>query len=123
MEVLIPEDCGNAPRVNIVGRFVANWAEGNTEAMSKWLSTDVVWNPVPAEELVGVDAVLSQIPAEQPERVDVNTIITHGRLASCDGTLTFKDSVQHFSLVFRFTSASKKAQIKTVRAFLVAGAE
>lgn len=43
MKLVLPTDCGNAPRIAIVGEFVTNWAKRDAEAMTAWLTDDVTW--------------------------------------------------------------------------------
>jgi hypothetical protein len=123
MEIKLPTDCGNAPRIGIVGDFAVNWAAGETESVAEWLAEDARWI------LVGGNAQEGTEPADAvpvpflPERVEVISIITHGRLASCDGYLERQDKRMSFSHVFRFTSTSKNAKIAEVRSFCIQSGE
>lgn len=118
MKIVLPTDCGNAPRTSIVGEFVTHWAKNDAKAMTAWLTDDVTWT-VPGRELAG-DIVPSDFacPGSTPSYLEVNTIITHGRLASCDGFIDFESVRMHFSHVFKFASTSKAAKIREARTYL-----
>lgn len=105
MDVTLPTDCGNAPRIGVVGDFVTAWAAGDEEKQKEWLRDDTEWHVLGAESPSG------------PTALRVSTIITHGRLASCDGVLEYGDDKQPFSHVFRFASTSKTAKIAEIRTY------
>lgn len=56
-------------------------------------------------------------PPWQPDRLEVLAVITHGRLAACDGVLSAGDKRLRFSHVFRFASTSKTAKVAEVRTY------
>lgn len=119
MKTILPTDCGNSPRINIVGQLVTNWAKSNVEAMTAWLADEVSWT------VVGRDAAIDEVigdfacPVNTPIYLKVHTIVTHGRLASCDGFFESESSRIHFSHVFTFSSTSKTAKIRESRTYLV----
>lgn len=119
MKTVLPADCGNSPRIAIVGEFVTNWAERSTEAMAGWLTDDAEWTIVGDETVNGEDLVSRVCPLSTPHLLEVTSIITHGRLASCDGFLDTDSGRLFFSHVFRFASTSKTAKIREARTYLV----
>lgn len=119
MEINFPSDCGNAPRLTVVGDFIANWAKGNTDAVSEWLAVDATWTVVGQQAYSGPSAAVEVRPGIVPEQMDVLSIITHGRLASCNGFLTNRSTRIDFSHTFRFTSTSKTAKIMDARSYCI----
>lgn len=119
MKTLLPTDCGNAPRISIVGEFVTNWAKSDTEAITAWLTDDVNWTIVGHETVSGEGAPGQVCPDGPTSYIEVTSIITHGRLASCDGFLDSDSGRISFSHVFRFASTSKTAKIREARTYLV----
>lgn len=119
LEISLPADCGNAPRMVIVGDFVANWAKGNAAAVAEWLSDDISWTVVGDDTHTGSYSSLETTPPIHAERVEVLSIMTHGRLASCDGYLEAKKTRTYFSHVFRFASTAKTAKIAELRSYLI----
>ena len=119
MEIKLPSDCGNAPRIGVVGEFAVNWAQGRTDAVSEWLAADASWTLVGRDTYRGPGAPPEVIPTFSPERVEVISIITHGRLASCDGYLESADKRVSFSHALRFVSTSKTAKIAELRSYCI----
>lgn len=119
MEIKLPTDCGNAPRIGIVGDFVVNWAKGDTEAVSEWLADDASWTLVGGDAPRGPEATQELHPPVSPDRMEVNSIITHGRLASCDGNLEGGGRRIDFSHAIRFASTSKNAKIAELRSYCI----
>jgi len=119
LEIQLPTDCGNAPRIGIVGDFAVQWARGDTEALAEWLADDVTWTRVGGATHSGVESAVDSVPPFAPQRVEVISIITHGRLASCDGYLEADGRRVDFSHALRFASTSKNAKIAAVRSYCI----
>ncbi|MFE8885030.1 hypothetical protein ACFYLX_04195 [Pseudarthrobacter enclensis] len=119
MKITMPSDCGNAPRLGIVGDFAVNWAAGDAAALSLWLSDDARWTVVGAGIHSGPGAAGQAMPPFTPERVQVISVITHGRLASCDGYLEAGSRRVAFSHTFRFAGASKTAKVVELRSYCI----
>lgn len=119
MRFTLPTDCGNSPRITIVGEFVTAWVERDAQAMAAWLADDAVWT-LPGREAPHDDATADHGHDDIASgRLEVTSIITHGRLASCDGFLESDSGRTHFSHVFRFASTSKNAKIAEARTYLI----
>lgn len=119
MEIKLPTDCGNAPRIGIVGDFAVNWAKGDAESLSDWLAADARWALVGGDTHRGPEAAGEASPSFSPERVEVTSIITHGRLASCDGYLEAGGRRLGFSHALRFATTSKTAKIAELRSYCI----
>lgn len=119
MEITLPADCGNAPRTIIVGEFVVNWAKGDTGAVAEWLGDDASWALVGEDTHLGPEGASATGPHLDAERLEVLSIVTHGRLASCDGYLEAGTTRIDFSHVFRFAGASKTAKIAELRTYSI----
>lgn len=123
MEIILPTDCGNSPRMILVEEFVVNWAAGYEAAMTAWLADDFSWT------LVGGttdgagrhgDSGGRPIPwpPRAPHRIEILSTITHGRLAACDGFVSDADGRVDFCHVLHFTGAAKTARISGIRTYL-----
>lgn len=119
MKINLPADCGNAPRMIIVGEFVVNWAKGDTDAVAEWLCDDASWSLVGEGTHIGPDSSREAGPRIGAERLEVLSIVTHGRLASCDGYLEAGTTRIAFSHVFRFAGASRSAKVAELRTYSV----
>lgn len=96
-----------------------NWAIGNEEAVSKWLADDANWTLVGGDTHSGPDSAEKISPPFTPERVEIISVITHGRLASCDGFLEAGGKRIDFSHALRFASTSKTAKISVLRSYCI----
>ncbi len=119
MKLNLPSDCGNSPRITIVGDFLVAWAKGDTDALAEWLSDDASWAIVGAETHTGTGGLAKVVPRVPPEQLEVLSIVTHGRLASCDGYLVAGGKRVSFSHAIRFAGAAKLAKIAEIRSYLI----
>lgn len=119
MQIILPTDCGNAPRINIVGEFIVNWAKANTKVLSEWLTEEASWTIIGQGTHDGPQAAQHTSPPFTPERLEVAAIITHGRLASCDGYLETGDRRIHFNHSIRFAGAVKTSKIVQIRSYCI----
>lgn len=124
MKITFPEDCGNAPKKQQLRDLMIALIQGSTDAASELMADGVVWEIVGRERLVGIDAVLKHfgaISGGKPSEFRIHQIITHGKTAALNATLTMNDGMQlEFCDVFEFTGASKTAKVKEVRSYRVA---
>ena len=119
MDIKLPTDCGNAPRIGIVADFAVAWAKGDAPTVSSALAENASWTIVGGETFTGPAAAEQVSPPFLPERVELISIITHGRLASCDGYLEADGKRLNFSHAIRFASTSKTAKIAELRSYLI----
>ena len=115
MEMTIPEDCGNSPRMAIVAEIAAAWAAGEEDSVREWLREDVAWT------LVGEHAPASDGYVRPPltaESGEILTVLNHGRLAACDGYLMREGERVDFCHVIRFAGTTKTAKIREIRTYL-----
>ncbi|ACV09154.1 nuclear transport factor 2-like protein [Jonesia denitrificans] len=119
MHVTLPTDCGNAPRIDIVGQFAVHWAKGDTDFLQEWLTDGAHWDVIGRATLTADASLTEVIPPMTPERVEVISVITHGRLASCDGYIEAGSRRISFSHVFRFASTAKTSKIAELRSYWI----
>lgn len=95
----IRDDCGNSPRMAIVVDLVSAWAADQEHVVREWLRKDVEWT------LVG-DATATTggyvPPPISTERGEILTVLSHGRVAACDGYLQQGGERVDFCHVIRF---------------------
>lgn len=119
MKITLPTDCGNAPRIDILGEFVTHWASGGIDRLRRWLADNATWSIAGRASSDGPVDLNAIVPGFAVEVLEVRSVITHGRLASCDGTLTAGDTRLDFSHTFRFASTAKSAKVAEVRSFCI----
>lgn len=114
MNITLPTDCGNSPRMALVADLAVAWVVDDRETLEQWLVDE------PSHQIFG-----QPLPKSPISEVVVLGAINHGRSGSCDGYLDFADSAQpriRFSHTFSFTSTTKTAKVKEVRTLLAAEA-
>lgn len=116
MDIVIPSDCGNSPRMAIVSQFSVDWAAGNPDAIEPLLAEDASWN------LIGADAHKGARVPSPPGKitaVEVVVAMSHGKVAACEGVLHNGDERISFCHIFRFAGATKTAKITEIRSYLI----
>lgn len=119
MDTTLPTDCGNSPRIGIVAGFVTHWAAGNADEVAEWLTDTAEWHVVACDTHTGPDAIAEMFPHPTPDRLTLHSVISHGRLASCDGVYETAGRRVHFSHAFRFAGAVKTSKIAEIRSYFV----
>ncbi|WP_417233455.1 hypothetical protein [Arthrobacter sp.] len=117
-DIILPQDCGNSPRLLLVGDLIVAWARGDRAAVEPRLADDFSWSVVGAATDSGPHQPGIPRPGLEPERIEILSTITHGRLAACDGFLADGPRRVDFCHVLHFTGASKTARIAAVRTYL-----
>ena len=115
MEITIPEDCGNSPRMTIVAEIAAAWAAGEDASVRAWLTQDAQWTLVGADDPPAEGYVPPPMVADSGE---ILTVLNHGRLAACDGYLRRGSERVDFCHVIRFAGTTKTARIREIRTYL-----
>lgn len=118
MKIHIPSDCGNAPRIGVVSDFVSAWAKNDVELLAGWVTDDVTWLMIGTGSSIGSDALADAVPGIEADALHLQSVITHGRLAACDGYLE-GDTRLFFSHVFRFKNTAKTSKIAEIRTYLI----
>lgn len=127
MDLRVPTDCGNSPRMALVAEIITAWASGDDALVHGWLSDDVLWSLVGARNPEDVssspdggDAVTAVIvpPPFDADHGEILTVLNHGRLAACDGYLVRGRERVDFCHVIHFAGVAKTARIREVRTYL-----
>ncbi len=113
MELRLPTGCGNAPRIHIVADFTGLWAASDA-AIEAMLAPECTW------WVNGELAAVPDVPSlsGDAERVELRSVITHGREAACEGTLLASGGAIDFCHVIRFAGAAKTARVVEVRTYI-----
>lgn len=120
MEITIPEDCGNSPRMEIVSQVSVEWAERKTDALHARLADGFQWTFVGAgDDPSGhTGGAIPDLPGAV-ESIEILTAISHGKTAACEGIMHIENKRVDFCHIFRFSGAAKSAKIAEVRTFLI----
>lgn len=121
MELIIPENCGNAPRVDIVHKIGQALAGSLDASESVYLDHGTRWSHVGGETLVGI-ATIAAVVAQQPQvhTLEFSQTLTHGRFAATHGVLEIEGGGRlAFSHFFTFASTAKTARVRQIRTFAI----
>ncbi|MGI8314182.1 nuclear transport factor 2 family protein [Halobacillus mangrovi] len=123
LEVICDDDCGNAPKKQLIKEFNLAFATNNVEFVISCVSDDIKWNIVGDQFIQGKKAfseALQQMKESNISKIHMKNIITHGRTGAADGTLFFNGGKQiHFCDIIMFTSAGKQAKIKELTSYVI----
>ncbi len=121
-DVVVDVGCGNSPRMALVRDLNIAFATGDLDAILLWLDDDVTWNLVGMTRLDGKAAVgqwLREKASDLPTSMEIETILSHGKLASASGTIAWGDDTWAMSGVYVFRSAARTARIAQIDTFLI----
>lgn len=117
------EDCGNAPRKNLLKRYNIAYAQNDFDFCLEWVADDIVWEMIGEQRFEGKQAfekALAQMKENEVQMLQIHQIITHGNVASANGTLTFVDGKQWaYCDVYQFRGFSKTAKIRTISSYVI----
>lgn len=121
MKMIIPKGCDNAPRKQIVIDFTVAVLTGQSDVIKEYAHEDVMWNHLKEQkETAGLDALLSDWnhEGETIDSLEIYQVITHGKSASINGTITLCDGSKiDFCDVYTFSSAAKSGKVKEVKSY------
>lgn len=116
----IPEMCNDSPRRKLIVELNVGFAEGNAAKVMPFLSDAIVWEMANDKILYGFEEVsdfLEQIEKYKADRLVIRSMITHGKMAACNGLLKYGDEEVHFADFYEFTSAGS-ATIKKITSYI-----
>lgn len=123
VQVNVKPDCGNAPKKLFLRDFHIGLANQDRTLVLDSVADAVQWEQVGSQTLQGKSAfeqALNKVWETQLQEVTIDQIITHGNVASVNGTA--KDAqgkVYGFCDVYVFTSHAKHARIKSITSYRI----
>ena len=120
MKIIVPEDCGNAPKKALIRDFNIAFAKNETEKILEYMSDDITWNMVGNKVIHGkkeAGEMLKTMEGEIATELIMNTIITHGSTAAANGEMRFPSVTIAFCDVYEFSGHDSNAKIKTLTSY------
>ena len=122
-EIVVPEDCGNAPRKAWLRDFNVAFIEGDIEKTLGFVAEDVTWELVgegTIEGREGMRAWLQSTAGKQARRVEFEHFITHGRTAAINGSYEMESgSSFRFCDIYEFTNAKSDSPISNYTSYVI----
>ena len=122
IKLIVPEDCGNAPRKLILRDFNIAIITNKQDFLLDNIADNISWNIIGQSLVEGRDnfiGKINEINHNMVTKLEFYNIITHGYTASANGKLTLEEKIYDFCHVYRFTSAGKKAKIKEITSYII----
>ena len=123
MDIIIPKDCGNAPKKQILIQFTLAVWNKKMDVIQQYAHESIEWHQLKIKKTSGLHEFMEAIQAGSTktiERLEVFHVITHGKWASMNGVITYEDkSIVDFCDVYTFNNHSKSAKIIEVKSYQV----
>ena len=121
LKVVCHENCGNAPRKEILRDLTIALVTKNIPYIQEWFSENIVWRLIGNRQFTEKEQVLKHISSMStsvPLQLKIDNIITHGKVASINGNVKFQEGkILEFCDVYEFVSAGKNAKIKDILSY------
>ncbi len=122
MKITCKPDCGNAPKMELIRQLSIALASVDVARVSEIITDNVTWNIVGDRIKQGKSNVLStliEISDTRINKLELTTIVTHGRDGAVHGTFKLESGqVFAFSEFFAFTSV-KDAKVKAITTYII----
>jgi len=121
-DVVVDVGCGNSPRMALIRDFNVALATGDLDDALAMLADEVTWHRVGVSSLEGkavVSAWLADSLATLPTAMTIETILSHGKLASASGTVVREGESWAMAEVYHFRSTAKTAPIVRIDSYRI----
>ena len=122
VNVVCVEDCGNAPKKQLLKEFNIALAMNNQEYILENVTDDIHWNIIGKRLIEGKENIMEvmNLLSQNVKEIQISTIITHGKTGSTNGVLIFTDNQKYgFSNVFIFNSSRNTAKVKEMSSYII----
>ncbi|MEO0565495.1 MAG: nuclear transport factor 2 family protein [Chloroflexota bacterium] len=121
-EIVAPPNSDNAPRKQFLLDYNIAFVRGDFDFVLAHAHDDFVWRIVGESTVTGkaaFEAKLREMPTDPAQHLEVETIITHGRTASINGTITDAVGTRYgFCDVVQFVN-TKHNIIKSLTSYVI----
>lgn len=122
MKITVPEDCGNAPRKELIRDLNIAFGENNQEKILEFMADDIEWVFVGKQIMNGKEEVakfLETMGDDKAEELILDTIVTHGDEAAADGVLKYPKFAIAFCDIYKFTGHDKDSKIQRLTSYAI----
>lgn len=119
-KILIDTDCNNAPKKQYIKDFNIAFAHAELEKVSDMMSDDAVWVIIGKGEWSGkkdIKKMLSDMNVSEADELLLENILSHGKLCSANGYITYDKDKIAFSDVYEFEGHGKNVKIKKMTSY------
>lgn len=122
MKIVVPDDCGNAPRKELIRDLNIAFAENKKEKILEFMADDIEWIMVGKQIMNGKEEAakfLKTMGDDVAEELILDTCVTHGDTAAADGVIKYAEMSIAFCDVYKFTGHDKNAKIKQLTSYAI----
>lgn len=119
-KITIDADCENAPKKQYVKDFNVAFAHSDMKKVVEMMSDDAEWIVVGKGRWSGkesIEKILQEMNTPKANELYLEHILSHGRLCSANGVITYKNSQVAFCDVYEFENHGKEAKIKKMTSY------
>lgn len=122
MQTNIPAYCGNSPKMQLIVDFNLAFAKASTAEVLEYLHPDIHWEMIGDKLLEGHDAIAAFITKNanlQVKSWTITSVLSHGKLAACQGSMEIGRQTIHFADFYEFASHAAKAKIISIKTLAI----
>ena len=123
IDILIPDDCDNAPRRLTLVNIYKAIASKDEEFIADHIMSDVVWDLIAEKKRVGTSETITyfnELVDTKMIKIEINTVLTHGRYGAVNGCFIFKEKPSmSFCDMYTFSSAAKSGKVISVASYVI----
>src|SRR5215203_2608203 len=121
-KITVGEDCGNAPKKELLRDFNIAFVKGDVDHLLQNLTDDICWTMVGDRLFEGKEQVakmVEQASKTKTTELTINNIITHDNTGAVDGVIKLEnDTTYAYCDIYRFGSA-KNVKIKEISSYVI----
>lgn len=124
VRIITVEDCGNAPKKQIIRDFLTALAERNTENAVQLIDNEICLHAPNQSKMVGLESVMrylqQKLIGENVEQLKIDNILSHGNQCAANGSMNRQNgTTTWFSAFFLFDGYRKNAKIKEITLYTI----
>lgn len=121
VEVVVEEDCGNAPKKAAIRDWLVALASGKPRDVMSQLADDVEWTIAGEGTITGsteITTLVDGLAGRPITTLVIDNILSHGKRVSADGSLKLDDgTVIRFAHFYTFRGHGRTAPIARITTF------
>ncbi|MGB3633319.1 MAG: nuclear transport factor 2 family protein [Rubrobacteraceae bacterium] len=123
VDVVVEEDCGNAPKKVLIKDWLVSLATGEIDAVTSQLTEDAQWDVAgsrAAEGMKGVSTIVAELGTLPVATLVIGNILSHGKRVAADGSLRLRDGREvRFAYFFTFSGHGRTAKISEISTYAI----
>lgn len=123
VDVVLEEDCGNAPKEAAVKDWLVSLASGEIGEVTSQLAEDARWIVAGSETVEGmtdISTISAELAALPVSTLVISNILSHGKRVAADGSPKLRDGREvRFAHFFTFSGHGTTAKISEIATYKI----